>query len=614
MIRGVWCLALVSLAGPAAVAETSAGVRYVDAGVARGGDGSTWLTAFRDLSSALDAAADDHSITEIRLAGGTYTPDRGTGDRGLSFALRSGVALVGGYMGSRGPNPDARDVETCVTVLSGDLRGNDGAGFTNRGDNSRHIATFTGVWGEDNPITLDGLCFTGGASEPDTPGGALALSRANVHIVDCTFEKNSAVDAGAVWLEYCGPVLIENSAFRANEGGGLETYGCWESAAIGCSFTNNNRLTPGRSTRGGGAQLSNTRIEFIDCEFVRNTADRGGAAALITADTTFRGCTIRHNISSYRGGGLEIFGGEAIVLTTDIIGNATTASGSRGAGIYTASAETDIISCLFWANTAPMNDASAEGGALYIGASLANTLLANSLLTENTSGTGGAVYVGGPAEITHSTLWNNHAEETGGVHDAAGGAAPLLTGSILGRHSDAAGTGVDAQLSSARSLPAERSFIAGWNSNTAGNSGEDPRLVLIDSTGTPVVVLSADSPCIDAGSASDLPDDDYDLDADGERFELLPNDLYGGARVRGDAVDIGATEFIPAASTAADLNHDGVVNAADLAMLLTAWGPCESTPCPADLNGDGRVDAADLTILLISTSGPMPGVPLPLSR
>jgi len=43
----------------------------------------------------------------------------------------------------------------------------------------------------------------------------------------------------------------------------------------------------------------------------------------------------------------------------------------------------------------------------------------------------------------------------------------------------------------------------------------------------------------------------------------------------------------------ADLNHDGVVDAVDLTMLLTAWG----TP-DADLDGDGITDATDLVILL----------------
>ena len=46
----------------------------------------------------------------------------------------------------------------------------------------------------------------------------------------------------------------------------------------------------------------------------------------------------------------------------------------------------------------------------------------------------------------------------------------------------------------------------------------------------------------------------------------------------------------------ADLDGDGIVGAADLAILLGSWGSCEG--CPADLNGDGVVGAADLAILL----------------
>jgi len=53
-------------------------------------------------------------------------------------------------------------------------------------------------------------------------------------------------------------------------------------------------------------------------------------------------------------------------------------------------------------------------------------------------------------------------------------------------------------------------------------------------------------------------------------------------------------------SCGADLNGDGVVNGADLAMLLGAWGT-SSGPC-VDLNGDGIVDGADLAFLLGSWS------------
>jgi len=47
-----------------------------------------------------------------------------------------------------------------------------------------------------------------------------------------------------------------------------------------------------------------------------------------------------------------------------------------------------------------------------------------------------------------------------------------------------------------------------------------------------------------------------------------------------------------------DLNGDGVVNAADLSILLSNWNKTGATAAQGDLNGDGVVNAADLSILL----------------
>lgn len=46
-----------------------------------------------------------------------------------------------------------------------------------------------------------------------------------------------------------------------------------------------------------------------------------------------------------------------------------------------------------------------------------------------------------------------------------------------------------------------------------------------------------------------------------------------------------------------DLNHDGVVNGADLGLMLGSWGPCPP-PCPADFDCDGDVDGGDLGLML----------------
>jgi len=52
----------------------------------------------------------------------------------------------------------------------------------------------------------------------------------------------------------------------------------------------------------------------------------------------------------------------------------------------------------------------------------------------------------------------------------------------------------------------------------------------------------------------------------------------------------------PPAPTLGDLNHDGLVNGADLGILVASWGDCNG--CPADLTHDGFVGGPDLGLLL----------------
>ncbi|MFO0962503.1 MAG: hypothetical protein U0625_06300 [Phycisphaerales bacterium] len=91
----------------------------------------------------------------------------------------------------------------------------------------------------------------------------------------------------------------------------------------------------------------------------------------------------------------------------------------------------------------------------------------------------------------------------------------------------------------------------------------------------------------------------------------IPSSLPRGAGYRlecaltsGDAtitavagVDAIAIDVAPR-GPAADLNHDGVVDGADLGLLLGAWGPCAGSPCAGDLDGDGAVGGADLGLML----------------
>lgn len=115
-------------------------VLHVDDDAALGGDGATWGTAFADLQDALDAIALARANPAVvKIAGGVYRPDRGTGDRGASFMPTSGVMLIGGFAGVGASHPELNDPARFETVLSGDLNGNDGAEFEGRNDNSYDV-------------------------------------------------------------------------------------------------------------------------------------------------------------------------------------------------------------------------------------------------------------------------------------------------------------------------------------------------------------------------------------------------------------------------------------------------------------------------------------------
>ncbi|MDZ4755549.1 MAG: hypothetical protein SGJ11_13765 [Phycisphaerae bacterium] len=74
----------------------------------------------------------------------------------------------------------------------------------------------------------------------------------------------------------------------------------------------------------------------------------------------------------------------------------------------------------------------------------------------------------------------------------------------------------------------------------------------------------------------------------GAPLEVVETVFSGQTVVYPAGFVINDVAFLPeAAPVVGDLNGDSAVNAADLAMLLGAWGPCS-----------GQVDAADLAILL----------------
>jgi predicted outer membrane repeat protein len=80
--------------------------------------------------------------------------------------------------------------------------------------------------------------------------------------------------------------------------------------------------------------------------------------------------------------------------------------------------------------------------------------------------------------------------------------------------------------------------------------------------------------------------------------ENSPNDIFGSWHNQG------GNEFLAECPPdcppiEGDLNCDGIVDGADLLILLSQWGKCaDPADCPADLDGNGTVDGGDLLILL----------------
>src|SRR5262245_23050004 len=126
----------------------TADVIYVRAGATGANNGTNWADAYQDLQLALlfSQAGD-----VIRVAQGTYKPAPPGNFRSISFVLRSGVSVLGGFAGS-GANPDARDPSAYVTILSGAING------TNT-SNSYHVVSATNVGSQ---TILDGFTITAG--------------------------------------------------------------------------------------------------------------------------------------------------------------------------------------------------------------------------------------------------------------------------------------------------------------------------------------------------------------------------------------------------------------------------------------------------------------------
>ena len=338
-------------------------VHYVDAGASGANNGSSWPNAFRNLQNALLVA---QAGDQIWVSDGTYMPDGGyiptggvrvpgSGLRTATFQLLDGVALYGGFAGIE-TQLAQRNPAANVTILSGDLLGNDGPNFTNNGDNSFHVANGTET---DATSVLDGFTIRGGNAQGSVlgVGAGMFIGQGSPTLRRCTFTSNNAVGGGAMYIWDSSHPFISDCVFAGNQGFDIGSGGAGaiyvatnsNPTFVRCDFIANSS-TGGPSPNGGALHIANNCNPFFhNCRFLGNTAQNGGAIVIDDSAPTFFNCLFSGNQAD---DGAAIRAGTANFAAYNCTFSGNTAT-VNGGGIHTGGSSPTLSNCVLWGNSDP---------------------------------------------------------------------------------------------------------------------------------------------------------------------------------------------------------------------------------------------------------------------
>jgi probable HAF family extracellular repeat protein/predicted outer membrane repeat protein len=444
-------------------------------------------------------------------------------DRTATFQLINGVTIKGGFAGFGEPDPNARDIDTYETILSGDLVGNDvdvnePADMQDdpcRAENSYHVVTASGT---DSTAILDGFTITAGNasrsySSPHSEGGGMYNDEGSPTITNCTFTANSASHDGGGMYSLRGSVTLTNCTFSENWGcwsGGMENIG-GSTVLTNCTFRANQALSNGGMNSRGWATL-------VNCLFIGNSATKNSGGGLSGGNASIIGCTFIGNRAQSNGGGLA--GCEGLIRNCTIIGNSTE---NNGGGIFCGDfTPPTLINCSISGNSA-----GNDGGGIY---------WSRRIISIPPPLPGDPPLPPPPAiVITNCTINGNFsAGEGGGIYSDS---KTALTNCIFRGNSDSGGIDESAQIHDGVWL-LNYNCIQGWTGNQGGigNIGADPRFAqpgYWDANGLWVdgnYHLRFGSPCIDGGDPN---------------YIAGPNetDLDGRPRIFGGRIDMGVYEY-----------------------------------------------------------------------
>jgi len=347
---------------------------------------------------------------------------------------------------------------------------------------------------------------------------------------------------------------------------------------------------------GGAMFLENTTATIRNCRFIGNASQYGGGVYGLGFSGTIEDCRFEGNSAQFYAGGVQLgFGGTSVFRRNTVIGN----SAPRGGGMHIVNwfegplTAVALDDCDFIDNTA-----SVEGGALlWYGNLGTNLTVSHCRVVGNSAPDAAFTRVSGPLSfaITASRFCRNvPADVAGSVVDGGGNifSVDCNANGICDADELAAGTQADCN---ANGLLDSCELVAG----TAFDCNENGVLDACD-------IAAGTSHDVDSNGVPDDCKPDCDGDGLPDAWEIatgLARDcdsdgLPDNCEIASDhGADKNANGRLDACELAwGDLNLDGIVNGADLSVLLAFWGVPQAPV--GDINGDGIVAGADLGLLL----------------
>ncbi|MBX3000054.1 MAG: PKD domain-containing protein [Caldilineaceae bacterium] len=474
---------------------------YVHAGAKGSNSGDSWSNALTNLQNGLVLAQRCAAVNEIWVASGVYTP--GTA-RTTSFRVSAGVAIYGGFAATETLRTE-RDWVANVTVLSGDIEGNDGVDANGvvthtaniTGSNSYHVLWLDGMSGR--PITgttvIDGFTITAGKADgqfaPHGQGGGLYCAgsgsgkQCSPSLANLTFIGNSAL-FGAGMLNngdngMSSPTLtgVTFSGNSASFGAGMYNNG--SNGGVSSPSLVNSVFRGNQATSNGGG--------------IFNNGSNGGVSSPSLTDVTFSS-----NQADSSGGGIYNYGGTGVSSPSlSVVTFSGNQAGSSGGGIYNYGIN-GVSSPVLTNSIFSGNSATNSGGGIFNNGDngMSSPTLTDVTFSGNSARFGGGMYnngrnggVSSPSLINSAFRGNQAAASGGGLYNdgSNGVSSPNLTGvTFSGNQATTFGGGIYNYGSTGVSSP-NLSGVT-FSGNQAGSSGGGVYNYGVNGVSSPVLTNS----------------------------------------------------------------------------------------------------------------------------